>query len=325
MAQPIDPDSPVPIYHQIAEAIRARILAGTLRPGDALTPLREAADAWGVNLHTVRHAYTSLAREGFVESHGPLGTRVAASARRPRASQRNLRAFVRSITERARREFGLDAKALASAITKTADTARGECVYVVECSEWQCACHAAEIAERWDVDAVPWPLTREEEPPDGEIVATYFHYNDIRRRWPHRLRSVHFVTISPDDGLADALPAPEGRSKRRRVLVCELDEATAENVAADLSLILPDRRFLVETLVTRQPRRAIRAADDAAVVVYSPRVWATLDETSRRHRRAYEARYRFDSDELSQLAQTLEWAPRLSRRERDPANATMIS
>ena len=52
----IDPKSPVPLYYQIAQAIRAQIEAGSIAPGDVLEPLRKAAESWGVNLHTVRHA-----------------------------------------------------------------------------------------------------------------------------------------------------------------------------------------------------------------------------------------------------------------------------
>jgi len=63
----IDPQSPVPLYHQIAEALRVSIEAGTLAPGDALQPMREAAERWGVAIHTVRHAYAALAREGLVK------------------------------------------------------------------------------------------------------------------------------------------------------------------------------------------------------------------------------------------------------------------
>ena len=56
----IDSGSPIPLYHQIAEAIRQQIENGDLSRGDALAPLREAAQFWGVNLHTVRHAMETL-------------------------------------------------------------------------------------------------------------------------------------------------------------------------------------------------------------------------------------------------------------------------
>src|SRR4051812_924277 len=70
MVARLDPSSPIPLYHQLAEAVRAEIAAGTLEPGDRLPPLRVAADAWGVNLHTVRHAYRALADAGLVRTAG---------------------------------------------------------------------------------------------------------------------------------------------------------------------------------------------------------------------------------------------------------------
>src|SRR3954451_5834848 len=76
MVARLDPSSPIPLYHQLAEAVRAEIAAGTLEPGDRLPPLRVAADAWGVNLHTVRHAYRALAEAGLVRTTAPRGTVV---------------------------------------------------------------------------------------------------------------------------------------------------------------------------------------------------------------------------------------------------------
>src|SRR5262245_48034254 len=43
----LDPQSPVPLYHQLAESLRYRIATGALRPGQPLPPLREAARRWG--------------------------------------------------------------------------------------------------------------------------------------------------------------------------------------------------------------------------------------------------------------------------------------
>jgi len=49
---------------------------GALEPGTALPSLRDAARRWGVNLHTVRHAYASLAAQGLVRTEAPHGTVV---------------------------------------------------------------------------------------------------------------------------------------------------------------------------------------------------------------------------------------------------------
>jgi len=82
----IDPDSPVPLYHQIAEQIRASIEAGELAPGDILEPLRKAAETWNVNLHTIRHANAALARTGLVESgRGRRGSQAAKGVRADRS------------------------------------------------------------------------------------------------------------------------------------------------------------------------------------------------------------------------------------------------
>jgi DNA-binding transcriptional regulator YhcF (GntR family) len=298
----IDPESPVPLYHQIAEAIRSRIASGELAPGEALVPLREAAERWGVNLHTVRHAYTALAREGLVAAEGARGTRVVRTPK-PRTSPRAARAFVERVVTEARSRHGLDAATLVARIRDVveADVAR-PIVHVVECSEWQCATHAQEIADRFDVEARPWSLERRGDPPPGTLVATYFHYNDVRRRWPARLREVRFVTIVPDPALGARVAGDV-----RRVRVLERDRATAENVAADLSATVGDARIRIEPVWPDDPRSALRRVGSTTLVLVAPRVWADLDDRDRDHPRVMEARYVIDPVELEALGADLAW------------------
>lgn len=290
-----------PLYHQIASEIRRRIAAGELQPGEALAPLREAAEEWGVHFHTVRHAYAALAREGLVESsRGPRGTRVAGGGHGERLND-----FVRRVMDDARRRWSLDKAGLIAAIERAEPVAAHPVVYVVECSDHQCRMHAAEISGRWEVDARPWTLDHAE-PPSGQIVATYFHYNDIRRRWPRLLEQVHFVTIAPGAETA----VPDGI---RSVLVCETDADTADTVAADVSRVLGDPAIDIETFVSARPRRALDR--DHAVIFFSPRVWAGLPEDARRDRRSREIRYEFDRAELEALAEKLGWRLRARAQE----------
>src|SRR5438045_2562417 len=86
MAVRLDPSSPIPLYHQLAEVVRADIAAGALLPGDRLPALRAAADAWGVNLHTVRHAYRTLADAGLVRTVGRGSIVLRADALPPTAA-----------------------------------------------------------------------------------------------------------------------------------------------------------------------------------------------------------------------------------------------
>jgi GntR family transcriptional regulator/MocR family aminotransferase len=75
---PIDRDSNTPVYRQIAEELRARIVSGELSPGAKLPPSREMAETLGVNRNTVASAYDELVKSGDVRSHVGQGTFVAA-------------------------------------------------------------------------------------------------------------------------------------------------------------------------------------------------------------------------------------------------------
>jgi len=74
----VEPYSSVPIYQQIRDRVVELIAAGHLAPGDALTPIRSLAVAFGINPATVVKAYDLLREEGFVTSNRRVGTVVAA-------------------------------------------------------------------------------------------------------------------------------------------------------------------------------------------------------------------------------------------------------
>lgn len=292
---------PAPLYHQIAAEIRRQIKTGRLAPGDALAPLREAAEQWGVHLHTVRHAYAALAREGLVESRrGPQGTRVARDALD--SGHEDVSRFVGAIVKEARERWSLTPSDLAAAIEAHRSDEHSHVVHVVECSEHQCQDHAREIQSAWDVDAQTWTLSRDGDLPDGNIVATYFHYNDIRRRWPLRLQQVHFVSISPDP------QALQISRDVRRVIVCETDRETAEAVAADVRHVVGESPVDIIPRVVSEPGEVMTLDDD--VVFVSPRLWAALSPADRATGRVREVRYIFDENELRTVAHRLSWPTR---------------
>src|SRR2546428_11794812 len=68
----------LPRYHQIAQALRARIREGTLRPGARLETQRRLATSFGVTLMTLRQALELLEREHLISRRHGLGTFVAA-------------------------------------------------------------------------------------------------------------------------------------------------------------------------------------------------------------------------------------------------------
>lgn len=70
------------LYRQIYMRIRESIADGRLQPGDRLPSARAYAQELGVARGTVDLAYAILAGEGYVETNGRAGTRVAPSVAR---------------------------------------------------------------------------------------------------------------------------------------------------------------------------------------------------------------------------------------------------
>jgi DNA-binding transcriptional MocR family regulator len=80
-----------PLYVQIRDQIRERIVNGGLKPGDRLEPSREFAHQLGVHRTTVGNAYAELESEGLI--HGTVGrgtfvTPLGETLRAPRGPAR---------------------------------------------------------------------------------------------------------------------------------------------------------------------------------------------------------------------------------------------
>ena len=66
-----------PIYEQIYAQIRAQIIAGTLRPGDALPSIRALAKDLRISVITTKRAYDELEADGFLYTVAGKGCFVA--------------------------------------------------------------------------------------------------------------------------------------------------------------------------------------------------------------------------------------------------------
>ena len=67
-----------PIYTQIVTQIKAMILEGSLREGDALPSMRNLAMQLRISVITTKRAYEELERDGFIESYTGKGSFVKA-------------------------------------------------------------------------------------------------------------------------------------------------------------------------------------------------------------------------------------------------------
>ena len=72
----IDPDLPIPLYHQIYLALKKRIQSGEFEDDTTLPGEMELCRAFGVSRITVKRALSELAAEGYVSRHRGRGTVV---------------------------------------------------------------------------------------------------------------------------------------------------------------------------------------------------------------------------------------------------------
>lgn len=73
----ISNSSNVPIYEQIKEQIKNKIVSNELKPGDLLPSIRSLAKGLRISVITTKSAYEELEREGYVETVPGKGTYVA--------------------------------------------------------------------------------------------------------------------------------------------------------------------------------------------------------------------------------------------------------
>jgi DNA-binding transcriptional regulator YhcF (GntR family) len=90
-------ESGIPLGLQLVQKLRSHIESGSLRPGDRLPSVRDAALAAGVNVNTVRTVYGRLEREGLVRSEQGRGTFVARPERSRDEEARDRRELRRQI------------------------------------------------------------------------------------------------------------------------------------------------------------------------------------------------------------------------------------
>ena len=65
-----------PIYEQIYSQIKAGIMSGVLKEGDALPSMRVLAQQLRISVITTKRAYEELERDGFIESYTGRGSFV---------------------------------------------------------------------------------------------------------------------------------------------------------------------------------------------------------------------------------------------------------
>jgi len=73
----IDTNSPIPLYYQLSESLREKIIMNLYKPGDLIPSESELIRDSGLSRGTVRQALQILTQEGLVERHPGRGTFVS--------------------------------------------------------------------------------------------------------------------------------------------------------------------------------------------------------------------------------------------------------
>lgn len=78
---------PLPLYHQLEQALRARVTGGEFRPGDLLPSEERICEHYGVSRITVRRALDALIAQGLIIKRRGVGSFVA----EPRVGARSIK------------------------------------------------------------------------------------------------------------------------------------------------------------------------------------------------------------------------------------------
>lgn len=123
----IDVESPVAVYRQIVDALRANLVEGDLLPGEALPSVRRLAIELGITFNTVAQAYRELAEEGWLDLRHGRRVMVVERTAREGASREQMKMFrrrLRELTAEMRAE-GASAGALARELRGLAEILEG--------------------------------------------------------------------------------------------------------------------------------------------------------------------------------------------------------
>jgi GntR family transcriptional regulator len=294
----------IPLYLQIATRLRHQIASAELGDGDTLPSLREGAERWGVNLHTVRRAYQSLAEEGLVETRRGLGSRVRVAPGPTLADHSgSLDGFVDWVAGEAARRFGVSASELADRL-RAVERPAPERVWVLECSESLASSLADQIGRWSGLDARPWMVADAGDVPDGYHVATYYHYAEVRRAFAGRRRQPAFFGVKMEEGNLRRLT--HRAQAAGRLVLLSVDGASGSAIASEVAGVL-GRAVEIDLRLTRQPRRELRRIPPAVPVLLSPENWDRLGAGERGDPRLFELALQPDARDLFRIAEGFGW------------------
>lgn len=122
----LSPNSPDPMYKQVADQIRDAIASGELLPNQKLPSIREMSDLLEISVITIKRAYLDLEKEGLTLTRAGLGTFVA-NVNRAGLRREKLQEYRSELTRllETGRKFGIAASDIHELIDSIEETGDG--------------------------------------------------------------------------------------------------------------------------------------------------------------------------------------------------------
>lgn len=234
----LDQGSAIPVKLQLKAHVKYQIVAGLLRPGDQLPPLRDLAAGLSIHLNTVVRALDELAAEGYVHSHQGKGVFVADEF--PGQGQgAALRSLLAGVLQSAR-DWGMTPEEMALALMAHGGLARQpeaapHRLLLVGGARPQLRRLQSQLEATLPAVVVPM-LTDEVElrtrgTAYANVACTLFHAAEVRRLLPQAA-----VTVLAEPGAREALAAVERLPAGSVVAVAARDWIHAARVRRSLEL-----------------------------------------------------------------------------------------
>lgn len=309
--RPLNKKSHIPLYYQIIEAVQYQIATGRIKRGERLPSIRDLAEHWQMNMHTVRHAYKELEKLGLIFLNGPKGTTVSGNAHAIEKTKRpeSVKSYVQKLIVEARTNYNLSPAELIAGIKAEEElfVPIKPKIFFIECNESQINDHKKEIESIWDVAVIPMILPNLEDLPEGELLSTYFHFNEIRMRWPRQFHRVSFLTIRPDTAIRAQILKRYGSNKGLDIIICDQDEKKAPAIQADLEQIFLGEKFFLKTVIVKRAGELINKQNVDAPLLFTPRVWAQLNEKEKNNPQTFKVVYKIEAEELDSIGKEKQW------------------
>lgn len=109
-------DAGTPIYTQIMDRIRLRVLTGQWQPGERIPGVRELAVEFGVNPNTMQRSLAELERDGLLYSERTAGRFITRDAERIEQMRRQVARDQMTDFVKHMRQMGYDPPAILEAL-----------------------------------------------------------------------------------------------------------------------------------------------------------------------------------------------------------------